>query len=441
VRRADAHPRLRRGPLAFLLAVGIGALIASGGSGDDGVYRVRAVFDNASFLIPGEDVKVAGVKVGTIDRLDLTHDNKAAVVLRIDDPAFRPFRSDASCRVALQSLIGEQFVECKPTQPRGPGVKVAPPLPEVRSGPGKGEHLLPVSHTTTPVNQDLVNNIMRVPQRERLRLIINDLGAGLAGNGTELRAALRRASPALQQTDRVISVLARQNEVIARLVDESDRVLGPLADRRRELGGFIRNSGKTAEATAVRGADLERDLQKLPAFLQKLGPAADDFGALADQMTPALQSLNARADSINRTVEGLGPTAAKATPAITALGGTAERAADVFPKLEPTTRKLTGLARPLLPLSSNLADLSSSFDQSGGVEDLMRFIYWYTGSINGEDALGHYVRSSLQVSVCSGRVSKLAPGCESNFAETSGAKVATADDQLLDFLMGKEATP
>ena len=422
----------------FVLAAGIGALIAASGSGGEGAYRVRAVFDNASFLIPGEDVKIAGVKVGTIDRLDLTRDHKAAVVLRIDDPAFRPFRRDATCRIGLQSLIGEQFVECTPTQVRGPGVKPAPPLPQVRSGPGEGEHLLPVSHTTTPVNVDLVQNVMRLPERERFRLIINELGAGLAGNGTELRQALRRANPALQQTDRVIAVLARQNGVLARLVEESDQVLAPLAKRRHELTGFIAKAGRTAEATAARGDDLERNLQKLPAFLEKLGPAADDFGALADQATPALESLRTRASSINATVAGLGPTAKKATPALVALGATAERAAKTFPALEPTTQKLSGLARPLLPLSMNLADLSSSFDKTGGIEDVMRFIYFYTASINGEDELGHYIRGGLQVNVCSGRVSKTAPGCESNFARTSGAQGATASqNQLLDFLMGR----
>src|SRR3954453_23043329 len=142
---------MRKALLVFLVAVGVGALIAASGGGDDSSYRVRAVFDNASFLIPGEDVKIAGVKVGTIDTLDLTADNKAAVVIRIDDPAFKPFRKDATCRVGLQSLIGEQFVECTPTQARGPGVAPSAPLPEVKSGPGKGQHLLPVAQTTTPV--------------------------------------------------------------------------------------------------------------------------------------------------------------------------------------------------------------------------------------------------------------------------------------------------
>ena len=429
---------MRRALPAFLVAAVIGALIAASGNNDKNVYRVRAVFDNASFLIPGEDVKIAGVKVGTIHALDLTRDNKAAVVLNIADPAFHPFRSDATCRVGLQSLIGEQFVECTPTQQRGPGVKPAPPLAMVRSGPGKGQYLLPVSRTTTPVNVDLIANVMRMPQRERFRLIINELGAGLAGNGTELRAALRRANPALQQTDNVVSVLAKQNRTIARLVEESDQILGPLAKRRHELGGFIAKSGRTAEATAERGDDLERDLQKLPAFLEKLGPAADDFGALADQATPALESLRSRASSINATVAGLGPTANKATTALVALGDTAELATNTLPELEPTTRKLTGLARPLLPLSMDLGELSNSLDDTGAVEDVMRFIYYYTASLNGQDELGHYIRASLNVNVCSGRVSKLAPGCESNFARTSGAKLASADDQLLNFLMGSE---
>jgi hypothetical protein len=68
----------------------------------------------------------------------------------------------------------------------------------------------------------------------------------------------------------------------------------------------------------------------------------------------------------------------------------------------------------------------------------MRFIYYYTAALNGEDETSHYIRASLNVNVCSGRVSKVAPGCESNFARTSGAKVSSAQDQLLGFLMGKD---
>ena len=104
-----------------LVAASVLALFAAGAGDSSGSYKVRAIFDNAGFVIPGEDVKVAGVKVGQIDSLDVTRDFKAVVVLDVQDPGYQDFRSDAHCEVRPQSLIGERFVECKPTQKRAVG--------------------------------------------------------------------------------------------------------------------------------------------------------------------------------------------------------------------------------------------------------------------------------------------------------------------------------
>ena len=108
-------------PIIVVLAVIVLAIVVIVSGSSKPPYEVRAIFDNAGFVIPGEDVKIAGVKVGTIADLDVTPDNKAAVVLRIDEPGYRDFRRDASCIVRPQSLIGERFVECTPTQPRAEG--------------------------------------------------------------------------------------------------------------------------------------------------------------------------------------------------------------------------------------------------------------------------------------------------------------------------------
>ena len=104
----------------------------------DEPYRVRAIFDNAGFVIPGEDVKVAGVKVGKISALDVTRDFKAVVVLDIEDAAYQDFRRDAECSIRPQSLIGERFVECEPTQKRAPGAQEEPELETIDDGPGRG---------------------------------------------------------------------------------------------------------------------------------------------------------------------------------------------------------------------------------------------------------------------------------------------------------------
>ena len=85
-------------------------------------------------MIKGEDVKIAGVKVGKIESLDVTPDNKAAVVLDITDPGYQDFRKDATCTIRPQSLIGEQFVECTPTQKRAPGAAARRPSCETIDG-------------------------------------------------------------------------------------------------------------------------------------------------------------------------------------------------------------------------------------------------------------------------------------------------------------------
>ncbi|MCW3039787.1 MAG: hypothetical protein JWM31_1692, partial [Solirubrobacterales bacterium] len=265
-----------------LVVVVVVVALGRGGSNDDagrtGAYRVRAVFDNASFVIAGEDVKVAGVIAGKIGGVELDARNKAVVIIDITDPAFQDFRQDATCRIGLQSLIGEQYVDCTPTQVRGEGVVPAPPLTTIASGPGKGQRLLPLGRTSSPVGPDLLANIMRVPERERLRLIVGELGTGLTGNGAELRGAIERANPTLQQANRLVEILATQNQTIDALVQQSDAALEPLAERRGDLAGFTSASARVGAAAAERGDDLERDLERLPGFLAQLQPAARRLG-------------------------------------------------------------------------------------------------------------------------------------------------------------------
>jgi ABC-type transporter Mla subunit MlaD len=383
-------------------------------------YLVRAVFDNSSFVTPGEDVKVAGVKIGTIRAVDLTRQNKAALVLEINEQKFVPFRVDAHCEIGLESLLGEQFVQCTSTQPRPGGLSPPPALAAISSGPNKGQHLLPVQNTTTPVGFDLLQNIQRMPQAQRLALIINGLGAGLAGNGQELNAALRRADPALQQTDRVIAVLANQDRLLATLTDESDRILAPLAAQRAHLGGWIQHAGQVAVASAAEGQAIEQSFRDFPPFLRQLLPSAQRLTNMANAMIPALDALHAQAPAINAATIGLGPLAKASIPSFVSFGSLARRGESVFPQANRVARQLLALGQPLLPLATEIASLASSFDNRGGIEDVMRFIYYYGGVANGENALGHYIRSLVEITTAVARTSTLQASSSALFACTTG---------------------
>src|SRR3954463_1084316 len=242
--------------IPVLLALGVGAK-EEGGSG----YQVRAIFDNAAYAVKGEEVRIAGVRVGKIDKLDVAYQRKAAITFSIDTAGFTPFHKDAHCTIRPQSLIGEKYVECTPGSTKSPELDVIPD-----DLPGAGKHLLPLRSTSSPVDIDLIGNINRLPYRQRFAIIINEFGTALAGRGGALTQAIHRANPALRETDKVLAILAKQNKVLADLAVSSDRVIGPLAEKRRRISHFVVAANQTGTATAERSADIERTLQRFPVF-------------------------------------------------------------------------------------------------------------------------------------------------------------------------------
>jgi ABC-type transporter Mla subunit MlaD len=417
-------------PLIGLLALVVvaGAVLLSARKHEHH-YRVRAIFDNAGFVIPGEDVKIAGVKVGKISSLDVTKDFKAAVTLEITQPGYQDFRRDASCIVRPQSLIGERFVECTPTQPHPVGQKPPPPLRRIQSGPGKGDYLLPVTNTEQSVDIDLIGNTMREPERERLSLILNELGTGLAGRGKDLNEVIRRADPALQETDRVLKILASQNETLKELAVNSDTILAPLAREKAHVAGAIKHSSQVAEATAEKRGALAADIQTLPRFLDELRPTMVRLGQLADQSTPVLADLDANANDINTLIQRLGPFSQAAIPAVNSLGKAAKTGTPAVIDARPVITDLRRLATAVRPVGATARQVLQSFQQTHGIERLMDYIFYQVAAINGFDAVGHYLRAELMVNQCASYAVRPVAGCSANFASanaSSSSAVATA---------------
>ena len=399
------------------LAAVVLSLGASHEAGED--YEVRAIFDNVSGAVEGEDVKVAGAKVGSIKELDVTPDKKAIVVLRIEEPGFAPFHADGRCTIRPQSLIGEKFVECDP------GTPAAAELEEIPDGEdGEGEHLLPLERTSSPVDLDLINNIMRLPYRERLALLINEFGTALAGRGAELNEVIHRANPALRETDKVLKILAGQNRTLARLATDGDAALGPLARERARVANFIVEANETAQASAERRVALSQSFERLPRFLEELKPTMRDLGALSDEMTPVMADLREAAPDLNRFILALGPFSRQSIPSLDSLGDALEVGGPALRRTEPLLEDLTRFGRDANPLTKDLKALVVNFDKTGGIERLMDYIFFQVTAINGYDGFSHYLRAGLLASAaCSRYQITVAFGCESTFgeAEVEGA--------------------
>jgi ABC-type transporter Mla subunit MlaD len=392
-------------------------------------YFVRAIFDNASTIVAGEDVKIAGVPVGVISDMDVTEDNKAAVTLRIDNEDFAPWKADASCTIRAQGLIGEKFVECEP------GSTDAPDLRLIEEGEGEGERLLSVDNTSSPVDLDVINNTLRLPYRQRLSILLSEFGTALAGRGEELNEVIHRANPALRETDDVLKILADQNRELARLARNSDEALAPLARERAAFADFVVKANETAQASAERSDDIRRGIALLPEFLAQLKPLMADLEGFADQGIPLLADLGDSAPALGRLIKAQGTLADSARESFPSLGDALERGRPALIRSRPLFQDLTKLGKQLGPTSVDLDDLLKSLDQTGGLERLNELLYYSALSVNGFDNIGHYLRAGLVTNLCSTYATQIFATCSANFYDATAASAAA------DTLEARNAPP
>jgi ABC-type transporter Mla subunit MlaD len=405
MRRVAALAAGLLGLLAFgLFALGAdgGATTGNGGGGDGGAgSKYWVELDNAFGLVQGGDMKVAGVRAGKVLALDLDRRTlRALVEFQVTESGFGSLRTDVTCETKPQSLIGEYFLDCNPG--------TAP----TRLRPGS---VIPVSRTTTTVAPDLITDIFRLPYRQRLRIIVNELGAGAAGNAANLRAALRRASPALRETDQVLAILARQNRTLAALARDGDRALGALAANRRDVARFVVTAGRTASVAAAHRAALAETIRRLPGFLAQLGPAMSALGDVAGNATPALRNLDASATQLKTLLDQLGPFATASRPAFRALGRASVTGREAITAAAPTVLQLNRFATGTPELAKNLDIVLQHLDDRSfavekdprspggqgytGLEALLNYVFYQATSTTLFDANNHLLNVDLFASL------------------------------------------
>lgn len=429
---------------ALVAAIVVVVVLVSGGGSSSNGYVVRGIFDSGGFMVSGEEVRVAGATVGEIESVGVTMPGevdsykngkpqavpgKAVIAMKIEDPGFQDFRSDASCLIRPQSLIGEKFVDCTPTLPRAPGSKPPPELKQIEAGkPGAGQYLLPLENNSTSVDPDLINNINQLTYAQRFRLILNELGAGLAGRGEDIEEAVKRANPVLRDADRVFGILNAQRDQLAQLASDSEEILGPLSQQRSSVAGFFANAGAAAQASTEKGPELEASLQKLPAFLRELRQTMGSFEYFSKAGTPVAESLAKAAPALTQATRALTPFSAASTVSLKSLGATGEVAGPKIRAADPVVSKIRDLATSGAAPTTELAQFLVSTRKNGGFDGLADLIYNSTASSNEFDQYGHFARTLVTLTNCNLYSTAPTSGCSANFNGPGSSASASAFD-------------
>jgi ABC-type transporter Mla subunit MlaD len=399
--------------------LGVMALTGASGPGGGGTRTVHMVFDNAFGLVEGGDFRIGGVRAGQTTKFSIkssrTGPPKAIVTARLNQPGFgRTLRRDARCTIRPQSLVGEYFVDCQP----GSGK----PLPDGGT--------VPLANNAGTVPQDLVNDILRRPARERLRLFVASLGTGLAGRPADLQAVLRRAWPGLRETRRTLGILGRQNQTLKQFITDADTIVTRVEARKHDVTRFIRDSRGAAETGASRRVELRDATRRLPGLLRELRPSMAELSGMAKEGGPLADDLRASAPAATGLLQRTGPFARSALPALKGLGEAARPATQALREsgselanLRRIGRDAPATAKPLRQLLQSLDSRRHAVDSdprgratqppapdpthvdSGGgftgFESIANYFFWQTMTTNGFDAIGHQLRVGATVSKCS----------------------------------------
>jgi virulence factor Mce-like protein len=295
-------------------------------------YDLKAEVPNGANLVPGNEVRVGGSRVGVID--DITPERKpdGSVVAKLNlklETVVQPLPRDSTVLVRARSALGLKYLEITKGE-SSDGFENGDTVPLARAKP-------------RPVEIDEFLRTFDEPTRAASRTNLNEFGSALAVRGQNINEALG---------------------VFPSLLRNLQPVMENLADPRTDLQGFVRGLGQAAAETAPvaeEQASLFRGLDTTFAALADVrdelqdtittGPAALDAGIrgfpvqrpflrnselLMSELRPGVRALRAAAPDLSRAFQ-------EGQPVL-------RRSVQLNRRLEPTFRALQAFAED--PLSS-----------------------------------------------------------------------------------------
>ncbi len=290
-----------------------------------GPFQLKAVFANGENIGPRSPVRIAGVDVGKVVKVEPAggESNASEVTMELQDKAL-PIHRDAEIKIRPRTFLeGNYFVALSPGRPDSPKV-------------GDGD-TIPMSQTASPVLLQDVLDDLQSNTRENLQKLLQGYGGALAGKpqpgedadqdpavrgetaGQALNQTLVYSPEALRGTAIVNrALLGTRLHDLSRLVGSGQKVAAALDSREEQLKDLITNFNITAGALASQQGNLRETVQLLPRVLAEARPAFANLNqsfpptrALARELLPGVRetgpTINAAFPWISQTRQLVSP--------------------------------------------------------------------------------------------------------------------------------------
>ncbi len=360
------------------------AVVLFGGGGG---HKYDLVFQNASQLVPDNQVLIGGQAVGSVESISLTDDNLAKIEVSVDQQLHEG--STAVIRATSLSGVANHYISISP----GPNSN-----PELDDGATLG-----LGSTTTEVDLDQFFNTFPNPVRRALGEFIRGNAEQFSDRGKEANQTFKYFAPALNRTSAFVGELNADQKLFERFIVSSSKLATAVAARGNELSSAISNASTAFASIASQNRAFSESLQLLPPFMRQSNTTFVNLRAALDDIDPLIETAKPATKNLAPFLSELRPVLSKAVP--------------VFKNLRLTASR-KGFANDTAEALAALPDVqqraSKAFPHAEqGIEDFqpnLNFARAYTPDIfNGfgklgqitayYDGNGHYARTQINLNL------------------------------------------
>jgi phospholipid/cholesterol/gamma-HCH transport system substrate-binding protein len=226
----------------------------------------KAVFVDATGVVEGDDVRVAGVKVGTVEGVDIVDRTRAQVTFTVDEDVALSEATNASVR--YRNLVGQRYISL--TQ----GIGATDELEDGAT--------IPVDRTSPALDLTVLFNgfkpLFQALSPDDINKLSYEIVQVFQGEGGTLEGLLA-------STASVTQTLADRDQVIGDLIGNLDQVLERLGDRDDQLSELIVNFRQFV-------GGLKTDRRAILSSLDQISALSDETADLVQGIrTPFIEDI------------------------------------------------------------------------------------------------------------------------------------------------------
>ena len=305
---------------------------------EDAPFRLQGEFATGQAITPGQGqtVRVSGVRVGDISKVDL-EDGRAIITMDLDSEYDGLVRENWTALLRPKTGLKDMFVELTPGRGSAPRARK--------------NWRMPIASTLPDVNPDEFLSALDADTRDYLKLLLSGARGGLTGRADDLNAVLKRFEPTYRDMARVSTEVAGRRRDLRRLVNSLNRLNTELGRKDDELAELVDASASVFRQFSAERANVASTVRELPSALAQTTDTLGKVERMAEVLGPASTRLRPAVRALDRANAQTQPFAREAAPLIRR-------------DIRPFVRELRPVVRELDPAAADLVEADPTLKRS-----------------------------------------------------------------------------